>query len=342
LESKSVIAAVIAQPWRNASAFQKLVRSPPEGELDAIAGKLVRLNPFFLARKCKQIAPALVRRVLSQPVAAIEDAALTRNFVFLKEAVSLDVDDSTLLARWREALQALLDVNAYQENEKKRLQKLQGLARQPRVVAAMQAAAVGANPNDDDWGAMSFLEVLAIDGSEASADALMPHVHHAMTTGEGLVRIERLQAHAAASGPVRAMLAKVGEALDRRSAASPVTELVTKLGIEARDVVLSMSVPSRAKRAGMPVVQARVSMTARGAPYMHVAVQRGRTGTSFDDRTLHRDGLELGRADLDGLPDFFARTARKLGIHWAWNEVWVSSSLRGRKRQTVLRWLSGS
>jgi hypothetical protein len=85
-------------------------------------------------------------------------------------------------------------------------------------------------------------------------------------------------------------------------------------------------------------VHAGLTLESRRVPWLQVFVTNGRS-TSFDERSIDRDDLGLGRAELEEMPQYFARAARTLGVRRQWNKCTVSSNLRGRSREAVLQWL---
>ncbi len=315
--------------------FQRRIRAPSPKELDELAATLLASRPFFIGRKCKRIAPELVRRVLRTPLGAPPSQTL----VFLKEAVPADANDDVLLERWRAALQALLDVEAYTWGSKERRNKLVAIIRSPVILQAVQAAVVAVKPPAQPE--MELMAVLALDGSEASADALMPHVDHAMKTGEGLGALEGLETYAADTEPMRAMLAKTKSLLAQRSAASPLIAFLREIGVNVDPCHFSMWLASRETQGQVPVVQVNFSLDSRASPYMHLSIDASGRQTSFNDKVLHKDSLGLGKADLAGLPELFARAARSLKVTWDWDGATLYSSLRGRKREAIVRWLAG-
>ncbi len=340
---------LLANPYRHRPELRARLLKPDASEVEEIARALIGWRGYFLAHKCRQIAPAIVRRIVAEPipprfsdrVGAFDVPALTRNLVFLKEAIHVDCDDETLLGRWRAATQVLADVQSYAEGSAQRRAKLAIIARTPMLLAAVQAAVVVTPPESEACD--DFLPVLAVDGSEASADAMMPNVHHAMATGDDLLALEQLRTYAPNAGPVRAMIANVEKLLSDRSASSPPMTLLKKLGIEVTACRFGCYFGSVAKRRSVSIVQASFSFDTRAVPYMGVQVSRGASrtpGTLFNEKKVHSDGLGLGHTELFDVPDFFERAARKLRIRWNWDGLDASTQLRGKNRSAVIAWLS--
>ncbi len=112
--------------------------------------------------------------------------------VFLRAAID-DTTDEALTRTWRPAviaLKAFESQYAWGSNEKRaRLADVQADA---RLLEACRAAVVGCTQVP-----LELLAVLALDGTEASADALLPHVERALvdlTMLEALARLERFAA----------------------------------------------------------------------------------------------------------------------------------------------------
>jgi hypothetical protein len=321
--------------------FQKRIRAPSASELDELARMIVAARGF----KTNRIAPELVRRVLAEPLPArvppktrpMDAVAATRALIFLKEAVDSRLDDETLVARWSEANQVLRDVNAYEWGSKERHAKLRAICDTAWQLQAIQAAVVGIRPPDD--AGLDFMAVLALDGSEASADALMPHIHHAMTTGDGLTAFKRLEKYAADTPPMRAMFEKTKSLLGERSKQCPIHAVLRTLGIDVSTCDYSLWMGSREARSHVPIAQVNFSFDSQARPYIHLSIDAPMGETSWNDLNIRPDALGLGRPELADLPAYFASAAKKLFVNWSWDEASISSSLRGKKREAVLQWL---
>lgn len=97
-------------------------------------------------------------------------------------------DEAAPRASWRAAVNALKAFGAfYTWGSKPKRERLTAIAKQPRLLAAVQTAAVGASEVPDE-----YLAVLAIDGSDASLDALFPHFDAAMKDPTRLDALARL------------------------------------------------------------------------------------------------------------------------------------------------------
>jgi hypothetical protein len=200
----------------------------PDDVDPALVAEVVRpsleSSPSMFARGAKELPPAVIRHLVETTPAS---SAAT---LFLHDALPLDLDDAALATRWREALTTLIGLDtSYEWGSKQKRAKLRELARGP-FLRSIQAAVVGSAAPPLDW-----LDVLAAGGSEASADALLPHVHRAMTVdGASLLFLEQLTTHAPPDGPVRALVADMRARLDAREAASPAHAFAAALGLRQR------------------------------------------------------------------------------------------------------------
>lgn len=347
--------------WRD---FVRLLRETTEGDdVTPLARALVGVvgNGFMLGRHCKKLPPAIIRALVAQPIppempawARVDERLATlRNLVFVKELVPAAGDDAAVTAAWQAALQALLDLQTtYAWGSKQRRQKVAAVAASPSLLAAVQTAVVACSsaPGGEGGRSADWLAVLVADGSEASADAIMPYFHRAITDGTGLELLERLRTHAADTPPNRAMLAAVEERLARRSATSPALALAPLFGLDAdaRELWLHLRFSSvEHNRAHVPLIQASLQVDSRARDWMALHVARVQdagsiTRTSFNQEKVWGDDLELGTAPLLELPGYVARAASKLGIAWDWDGAYVRTGLRGDKRAAIVSWLRGS
>jgi hypothetical protein len=357
--SRHDLEALLAAPLKDWPLFKQLLRTPsPEVETDALVRALLGIvgQSFTLGRNCKLLPARLIRALLDEPlpprrpawVAERECTCLLRNLIFLKQAVPRTLDDAGLELAWQAGLQALLDLQTtYAWGSKQRRAKIAGVAREPRLLEGVQAAAVAVE-STAALGA-DFLAVLAADGSEASADALLPHFHRAITDGSGLDLLQRLRTHAAATAANQSMLATVAERLGERSATSPVLALAPQLGLADKPRELWFTVyfgSAQRQHNEVPRFQGHVVIDSRSKRWLSVHITGPvveQRNTSFDNEQLWCDTLQLGGGVLEDLPSYLARAAEKLGTEWNWGEAHVfRSSLRGNKRAAAISWLRGS
>jgi hypothetical protein len=316
----------------------------PELAADAamtLVWKGVWTESWRFARACGRLPPPAIRAVLRRLPAAPGPHA-----VVLRDLVPLELDDAALEAAWGGALQALLDLQtSYGWGSKQKRAKLQALAAEPRLLGAVQAAAGACEEAPVD-----LLAVLAIDASEASVDALLPHVERAAREKDrGLDLLQRLRTHARSTPTLDALLARVEGLLEAREAASPALLLARELGFGEVETFWFFTLfgSTGLDRSNVPVYQVSLRVDSREADWLsvHVSGPVGMElripGTSFGADAVHRDELGLGRCAASELPQWLARSARKLGVTWSLSQVDPSTSVRGKKRERLARWLRG-
>lgn len=216
---------------------------------------------------------------------------------------------------------------------KKKRDTLMALAQEPRLVEALQAALVAG-----EVASLDAFGVLALDASDASVDALLPHFERAARTGDsGLDRLQMLKKYATPTPAMTAMLARVDALLDHRKAASPALALATHLGL-GRLKEFHFTVVLGTDDATLPIVQGHVHVDSRNADWMDVVLSVGQRRSHFTSRTQHDDALGLGRCTAEDLPAWLAAASARLkrtpvAVHTA-------SNLRGKKRDRLVEWLT--
>jgi hypothetical protein len=308
------------------------------------ARALMAANGWAFARSCGELAPDAIRALLDEPRDA--DGRADATLVFLKEAVPRDADDATLARAWAEALRALLDANTtYAWGSKQRRAKIRGLATSS-LLPAIQAVASGCTDVPLD-----LLAVLAADGSEALADALLPHFHRAATSAGGsLDLLERLETHAADTPPIRAMLAEVQRLLADRQAASPALAVARAIGLGDLDSFWFWAfLGSRERnRNNVSSVQSNLGIDSTSATWFTVSISivdptsSAHRGTSFTNERLYRDDLGIGRCEAPELPSLLARAGQLLSIAWDFDAMSPRTNLRGKKRERLVAWMRGA
>jgi hypothetical protein len=350
--------ALLRDPEAKLHEVCKLLRAlPPDVDADLVAQAALRLvaNNFQFGRNCHKLPVSAIRLFLAEPLPERTNEVQPRygveggrrNLIFLKQALMSvdDADDAALAAAWRDALAALLDLDTtYAWGSKQRRAKIAGVARAPKLLTAVQAAAVGCESVSAD-----FLAVLAADGSDESVDALMPHFVRAARAQTGLELLERLRTHAAATPAVQAMLHKVEQLLAERSATSPVLALAPLLGLAADLDELWFhgyfsSVATNDSR--IALAHGQLDVDSRSAAWLSVSVVLNDRGahrsSSFNNTKVWRDDFGLGTAELLDVPRYLARAATALGVAWSWDSLSLRTQLRGRNREAVAAWIRGA
>ncbi len=217
--------------------------------------------------------------------------------------------------------------------------KLDAVAKNANAVAAAQAAVVATGGEH-----AGFVALLAHDGDDASIDALIPVIDHALKNGgKELDRLADLLR--SARGPRLATIRRELEAaLAKRNDDAPVLALARSFGERGARMKLDLQIDSvqrgawRTRKASawivldstrMPNVAATVSWNA----YNHLS-------THWEDGTLVRNVVKVGAPrGLEDLPRWLAASAKKLGIRWDRATLRVTSTLRGKVRNAAVAWL---
>lgn len=288
------------------------------------------------ARHFKKL-PEPVIRALLQRLAERPDPASVFLRVYLADAPDLP-------AAWQRALYRLLSLDTtYAWGSKERRAKLTALAQEPRVVEALQAAVVA-----NDVVRLDALAVLALDASEASVDALMPHFERAARAQDrGLDRLQALKKYASPTPAMTAMLKRVDALLAARNDASPALDLARRLGLgDLKAFWYRKYLGSTALNPfNVPVFQGSVGFDSREADWMHCSVSQMHPGglrsgsTHFTATKVYADTLKLGRCAAEEVPAWLAAAAKTHAFTWNFDGSTPSSNLRGKKRDRVVEWL---
>lgn len=287
---------------------------------------------YWLGRLCKHVPERVIRAVLAADVPGA-------THLFLRLAVPLD---GNVIVAWQRALQALLDLDTtYAWGSKQRRAKIQALARDAHMLAAIQGTVAHA-----EHVQLDMLAVLVADGSAASYDALVAHIGAAFAAKDRrLDMLAQLRTHAVSTPALDALFAELDGALDDRNAASPALALGPVIGVgKVTTLSFHVSLASRRlTRNNVPWVQGSVSVDSRSPSWFDVSVSTvepdgGGKGTYFSATEVLRDDLGLGRCDAQHTPHWLVGVAQKLDIEWAEFSVW-NSNLRGAKRNLITEWL---
>lgn len=313
-------------PRLSKAAVREQIRKLPghvDPELAAdVALEILVDSAWAFSRDCKRLPPAVIRELLRR---APTEAA----HVYFTLAVDPDAKDGALLASWARAIQGLADletINRFASKQKK--EKFQRLAKDEHLLPAIQgAAARGENVS------MDMLAVLVADGSDESLDALIPHLDIAGSSHR-LDALRMLRVHAKDTPALRALLADLDR--DAEKSGSPAHRIARLIGLpESTPFWFRASLSSRD-------VQLSVEIDSRKASWFRVDVARVDRGgiegyTSFTHDRIHDDALGIGRCDAGEVPAWLARVAKQLRL--AWDPPYITSNVRGAKRDKIARWL---
>jgi hypothetical protein len=306
--------------------------------LIAVDAALAQLEhkSYWLVGNRSAITPAFVRALLAR------DSKFPRHLM-LKLAVPVDCTDDELVKRWNRAADALraLDLT-YAWGSKEMRARVRELAADPEILTAIQGVvAMTKSP------LATMFAVLVADGSDASIDALIPHLGNALDTRNWrLDWLRNLRTHASDTPRMTALFAELDASYDERNAQSPALALGPIIGLGEVDELWFQagtssleSDPGRVSR-----VQGGVTVDSRKSSWFdaHISVGEGNVYTFANyglDATRDDDRYGLGPCVPAELPAWLAHAATKLGI--AWMPFAPRTNLRGKKRERLAAWLAG-
>lgn len=342
---ESVEAALREALAKGQWAYQYL-KALPAGVDPALAAEAaltaVEARPWAMANTCRRLPVPVVREAMARlPERKGPWSTL------LRVLVDPSLPDEALADRWRFALETVLSLmTSYGWGSKQRKAKIRSLAEDAEVLAAVQATAASSAIVPLD-----MLAVLAFDGSDASVDALIPHVGRAAESRDvRLDRLEKLKVHARPTPAVTAMLESVTAMLAERNAASPALELPPLIGLGTLDVFWFSGWFGSVERNGsrVPAVQGSVSIDSREVTWFNVWLSRVEplpsnrsVSTSFSNEKVRSDALGLGTCAPAELPAWLARGAKTLGVTLDPATLTPRTNLRGAKRERLYAWLRG-
>lgn len=319
------------------------VRLAADAVLPLVTGDASSKSYWLLGRHCQRLPAAVVRDILGQLAGHARTAGNPHRAVaiFLTALVAPELPDERLVEAWAAALVGLLDLDTtYGWGSRQRREKIRGVAANPRMVAALQAVAVGC-----ERVSMDMLAVLCAEGSDASFDALMPHFVRAEQAGEGLAWLRRLRTHAnPKSAAIQSLLDSAAARLEAISGASPAVDLAERIGFGRPDLFWfdAWLGSTQLNQGNVPEYQGSIRVDSRSPDWFEVFLARVAgidfTSTTFDHQGIERDDLGVGGCAAHELPAWLRRTADKLGATWS---LGLRASVRGKKRQALEAWLLG-
>lgn len=291
--------------------------------------------PWKLCRFAQTLPDEVVRLVL--PKLDDEHAEAP----FLRALVKPD----DLKQTWVRALEGVAALNTtYAWGSKKHVEKLRSVAKRGDFLEAVQLAVIATKEPRED-----FLGVLALDGSEASVDALMPHFVAAMQAGDdGLDQLAKLKKYAADTKAMRALVSQAEAARSKRNTTSGALAFAQALGLgPLKSFGWGQFV--RVADAKKREVELSVDVDSKSGPWFSVHVARATEKpkyrlevTAFNSsRKAERDELKLGRCEPHELPAFVARVQKKLGVNWKLAKTTPFTNVKGDKAKRLTAWLSG-
>lgn len=299
------------------------------------AFQLLEWSWYRFARSTEALEAVVMRAILGELEGWAQEAPTNPRDIERRKAASIflraavdDATDETLLTTWRAAVNALkVFESQYAWGSKEKASRLRDVQSDARLLEASRAAAVGSQVVP-----LELLAVLALDGSEASADALLPHVERALTDEAQLEPLSRLGRYAAKTKAMTSLMALITDRLEAARTASPVMELAKSLGL-----------------ASGPRFRVDVRVVGEGNTGFTLSLDSARPGPAFrgwvdtGQRTKHRMlNLEDGTTvcALPELPTWLRSAAKDLGTSWKFETV-SAQHLRGPRLKAFLSWLKG-
>jgi hypothetical protein len=332
------------QKYTRSELNQTLKRLPENVNVSLALAAVFSLYPveptdsvWHFARQLQQLPASVIRAMMEKIGGHLHRASL-----FLVTTVSTELPDDELKVAWAQSLLALLDMNtSYDWGSKQRLAKLRALAKSPLWVRGIQTAVVGIkNPSLD------MLAVLAIDGSDESVDALIPHFDASQKDKsqwlDSLMSIEKF----AKTPALKSMMALAKQTLQERNDSSPALTFARELGFTGNPFEADTWLGSiELNRNNVQKYQGSIQINSTSPSWFSVHVSHVRPdskweATSFGAEKLVHDHLNLGRCDPKDLPQWLRDAQEKLKIKWN-TESEPRGTLRGKKRTQFADWLFG-
>lgn len=315
-------------------AIDAALRSlPRNANLELAVAVVLRLleQPHWLAA-AGTLPVRLIRGVIAAP-------ATTPNHVFLQLAVP-DGSAPAMKSAWLAAVSTLRDLadTLHPLETPARREVLAAIAKSPLVPAIQGVVANSAEV------ALEMLVVLALDGSDASLDALIPHLDLALGARDArLERLAKIRPFVRSTPALDALFAELDGALAARRSTSPALAFGEALGLGRLDEMwFSFQLMStEAHHAGLPRYQGRVRIDSREDPWFAVELQFVKAGpdrshdkvTRFDLVTTH-DEIGIGRCQPAELPAWLRSIAGMLKL--SWNKYLIRTNADPKKIETWL------
>jgi hypothetical protein len=214
------------------------------------------------------------------------------------------------------------------------------VARLARLVTPEALEATQATVAAKGLGAPRLLAVLAHDGSESSADVVLPLVVRALETRDRGLDVLKQWLVPFARGPhFTKLVAELQRATGEREATtSPLRPWLEALGVKTAAAHFQLAFHSPDDRWSL-----WLKLDSKQMPHVLLALSNANAGRYFsaeDFKTRHATKLELKPpASLDAVPAWIASASRAHRIKWRAAPQWVTSSLRGKARERAIAWV---
>ncbi len=287
-----------------------------------------REGHWFIARQCR--TPEVIRAVLGH----LEDRRDAATLFMRASVTGPEVSE-----QWVEAIDALrtMENPEIARSDKwgsaKRRANIRAIAANPRLVEGVRTAVVGAtNRLDIDWFA-----VLAADASEASIDALLPHVARALDHDGELLDV-LLAVVEKAPDPV--VLQRLSDALKpvrtSRVTAAGVSALAAHLGVTSERVRFHAELFAD----GHAKICAWVKLGVDGRSALPVvgslSVGQPLHGTTASEGDAPEVTALTGQ-ELEASLELLRAAATSSSLVWRWCEL--HTNLRGQRSRRLAEWL---
>jgi len=300
------------QPVAIDATLRTLPRTANLARAVAVVLRLLE-QPHWLA--AAGILPVrLIRGVLDAP-------ATTPRHVFLKLAVP-DGNASTIKQAWLAAVETLRELaeTLHPFDAPARREQLAAIARSPQL-AAIQG--VAANTPEVP---LEMLVVLALDGGEASVDALIPHLDLALGARDArLERLAKIRPFATPTPALATLFTELDGALGVRRSTSPALAYGEQLGLgRLSELWFSFQLFSSSRnQAGVPRFQGFVRVDSREERWfrvqleqVHPSVDRSKDRATRFDLAGGVDELGVGHCTPIDLPSWLRHCSTTLKISW--------------------------
>lgn len=258
-----------------------------------------------------------------------------------KRTPTLVFIETLLAARWElsEAIAALTTLsppNLFGNPAEKRA--LLSLAKKAAAVEGAQAALVASKKPDS-----AFLALCIAEGSETSADALVPWVLRASAgkAAEVLDLLELFTPLAPRNSKVSELLSVSTQAHDARTAKSPVTALFDARGWQGPYV--NVNVDALGLSGPEEEVSASLMLNATDAEWSKIYVLKGRKRSVLHNLAFEENELELPKlTSLEKFPAWLEGVRKKLRVRWNWPALRHTSAMKGSRRDSFNAWLASA
>lgn len=184
-----------------------------------------------------------------------------------------------------------------------------------------------------------LLCVLAYDGSESSADIMLPLAKHALEERDAGLDALKMWVIPFARGPhftklVEELQRATGE---REATTSPLRAWLASLGVEGTSAHFELAFHSRDEKWSL-----WLKLDSKQLPHVLLALSSNRDAyfSVEDFKVRHAKKVSFAPpTSLEEVPEWVSRTSKHERIKWNAGPQWVKSSLRGKARERAIAWV---